>query len=563
MGNFLKNKRIGKKLQISFGAVIAIFIVTIVISIICILNINSKMKNFYENPYVNAVLQMEIRKDVQYVAKQILWSMTTDDQSETEAYLAEAEKYAGYISNNVEKLSDTFSNKELLAQVNAALADLKTERNAVMEFAHKNKNDEALAIYNTTYNDATIKLQNVLVEVGTFADNDASDSYQSASTLGTMAAVIMIGIGIVCILFCSYIGIIISKSIQKPAIELEEAAKKLSMGQLDALIVYESEDELGSLADSFRTAFTFMKEVISDTRYLLGEISSGNFRVKSKSRDQYIGAFADILQSMKVLVDNLDGTLKQINEGSNQVAVGANQMAESAQSLAEGATEQAGAIEELTATVEDVNNMAKESADHALKTAESTRQAATDAQEGQQSMQELVKAMENISNVSMEIQNIIGAIEDIASQTNLLSLNASIEAARAGEAGKGFAVVADQIGRLASDSAQSAVETKQLIDKSLEEIQNGNAITQKTVTILEGVIDKMRAFADMARTVSDSSGSQVEMLNQVQDGIEQIANVVQSNSAAAEETSATSEELSAQSENLNSLVGQFRLRNES
>lgn len=559
MEKFLKNKKIGKKLQLSFGSIITIFVVTIAIAVVCITLINNKMKDFYERPYVTAVLQMEIRKDVQYVGKQLLWAMTTDDMEETKSHVAEVESYSEQVGANVEKLSSISKNKELMEQLSDAVAALKTQRVAVAELTALNKNDEALVIYNSDYDKATVNLQNVLMEVGNYADEVAEESFQSAQALGRVGTILMFVIGIVCVLFCIYLGMLITKSIQKPIIELEAAAKKLSNGELDAEISYASKDELGGLADNFRTALTFMKVIISDTGYLLGEISKGNFLVRSKNEENYVGDFSGILNSTKTLVDNLDGTLKQINEGASQVAIGASQMADSAQSLAEGATEQAGAIEELTATIENVSIMATESADNAKDAAERTSSAAKEAQDGQRSMQELVTAMENISNVSMEIQNIIGAIEDIASQTNLLSLNASIEAARAGEAGKGFAVVADQIGKLASDSAQSAIETKELISKSLVEIESGNTITQMTVSILENIITSMGSFADMAKASWDSSTSQADMLHQIQDGIEQIASVVQNNSATAEESSATSEELSAQSDNLKSLVGEFQL----
>lgn len=175
-------------------------------------------------------------------------------------------------------------------------------------------------------------------------------------------------------------------------------------------------------------------------------------------------------------------------------------------------------------------------------------------------MNHLTDAMEKINNTSMEIQNIIGAIEDIAAQTNLLSLNASIEAARAGEAGKGFAVVADQIGKLAAESAQSAVNTRQLIAKSLEEVANGNQITEKTVSVLENIVENMVHFADAAKGASDASNMQADLMSQIKGGVEQISLVIQNNSAAAEETSATSEELAAQSESLKSIVAKFQLR---
>ena len=160
----------------------------------------------------------------------------------------------------------------------------------------------------------------------------------------------------------------------------------------------------------------------------------------------------------------------------------------------------------------------------------------------------------------MAVQNIIASIEDIASQTNLLALNASIEAARAGDAGRGFAVVADQIGKLATDSANSAINTKQLIEKSMEEIEAGNRITEKTVQAIKAVLVSMSEFGEISKTTSDTSRLQADMLEQIQDGIGQISNTVESNSAAAEETSATSQELFAQAENLKNQVQKFQLK---
>lgn len=168
--------------------------------------------------------------------------------------------------------------------------------------------------------------------------------------------------------------------------------------------------------------------------------------------------------------------------------------------------------------------------------------------------------MERINDTSKEISNIIAAIEDIASQTNLLSLNASIEAARAGEAGKGFAVVADQIGKLASDSAASAVDTKKLIEHSLQEIDHGNEIMAKATTAIESVIKGINSLAVSTNEISELSDTQADAMKQLEEGIEQISEVIQNNSAAAQQSSATSEELSAQSEALEHLVGQFTLK---
>lgn len=324
-------------------------------------------------------------------------------------------------------------------------------------------------------------------------------------------------------------------------------------------INYESPDELGKLAGNFRQACKTLEVIVQDTSYLLGKMAEGNFDVSSNNAQIYIGNFRQQYESISKLKHELSDTLTQINEASEQVASGSGQLAGGAQALAEGATDQAGAVEELTATVESVSGIAESSAESASGAYQMVRTAVEQADQSREELQALTNAMERISSTSQEIQNIIGSIEEIASQTNLLSLNASIEAARAGEAGKGFAVVADQIGKLAGDSAQAAVNTRDLIEKSLQEIENGNQITEKTVAALNKILESMNDFANAAKGASESSTEQADMLKQIEQGIEQISSVVQSNSAAAEETSATSQELSAQSEGLKNLVGRFKL----
>lgn len=168
--------------------------------------------------------------------------------------------------------------------------------------------------------------------------------------------------------------------------------------------------------------------------------------------------------------------------------------------------------------------------------------------------------MVRINETSKEIANIITTIRDIASQTNLLSLNASIEAARAGESGRGFAVVADQIGKLAADSAASAANTKNLIVNAIREIENGNAIMQRTTEAIGSVISGIQSLAESTNEINSLSSAQAETIKQLEVGVEQISEVIQNNSAAAQETSATSQELSTQSTTLEEMVGQFQLK---
>lgn len=453
----------------------------------------------------------------------------------------------------------SYNDKKKVAELKDAIEELKKQRAAVVELAKRNKNDEALALFNSDYNDATEKIQDILVDIGKVASAEAKSQYTSARVTGLVSIILMILIGAGTVAFSTVIRTTITGIMLKPIQELESAAEKLKAGQLDVEINYESPDELGKLAGNFRQACKTLEVIVQDTSYLLGEMAEGNFNVSSNNPQIYIGNFKQQYESMSKLKHELSDTLTQINEASEQVASGSGQLAGGAQALAEGATDQAGAVEELTATVESVSGIAESSAESASGAYQMVRTAVEQADQSREELQALTNAMERISSTSQEIQNIIGSIEEIASQTNLLSLNASIEAARAGEAGKGFAVVADQIGKLAGDSAQAAVNTRDLIEKSLQEIENGNQITEKTVAALNKILESMNDFANAVKGASESSTEQANMLKQIEQGIEQISSVVQSNSAAAEETSATSQELSAQSEGLKNLVGRFKL----
>lgn len=556
---FYRKLKVGTKLKYAFTTVIVTFAVAMAVSLVSIVMMNVDTYQFYREAYANSTLQMEIRKDIQLVGKYILWSMTTDDTGSTQSYLNSAQKYADQVGKNVTTLEKSYNDKKKVAELKDAIEELKKQRAALMELAQQNKNDEALALFNSDYNDATEKLQDILVDIGKVASAEAKSQYTSARVTGIVSIILMILIGTGAVAFSTVIRTTITGIMLKPIQELEGAAEKLKAGQLDVEINYESPDELGQLAGNFRQACKTLEVIVQDTSYLLGEMAEGNFNVSSNNAQIYIGNFRQQYESISKLKHELSDTLTQINEASEQVASGSGQLAGGAQALAEGATDQAGAVEELTATVESVSGIAESSAESASGAYQMVRTAVEQADQSREELQALTNAMERISSTSQEIQNIIGSIEEIASQTNLLSLNASIEAARAGEAGKGFAVVADQIGKLAGDSAQAAVNTRDLIEKSLQEIENGNQITEKTVAALNKILESMNDFANAAKGASESSTEQADMLKQIEQGIEQISSVVQSNSAAAEETSATSQELSAQSEGLKNLVGRFKL----
>lgn len=353
---------------------------------------------------------------------------------------------------------------------------------------------------------------------------------------------------------------IIGKVIGDPIKHCSERLVLLAEGDLHTpMPEITTEDETRKLADATESLMNSLKMVINDVDYLLGEMAEGNFRVSADKEKYYVGDFHGLIESMRTLKAKLSNALLDIRESVEQVSLGASQMAETAQGLAEGATDQAGSVEELQATITNLTSMVGESAQALKVSYEQARDFQKQAIASGEEMQDLTQAMQSINDTSKQINDIIEEIEDIASQTNLLSLNAAIEAARAGEAGRGFAVVADQIRKLADDSAKSAVHTRELIETSLAEIEKGNQITGRTYESLQKVVEGMDVLAGESQKAMDSSSTQAEAMEQLEQGIDQISIVVQNNSATAEETSATSEELSAQAINMNELVATFQL----
>ena len=372
------------------------------------------------------------------------------------------------------------------------------------------------------------------------------------------------GIVIVIIVGSYFISMIIGDEvavgISKPLDELKQRLRTFAQGDLEAPFpAVDSQDEIADMVGVARNMAEDLKTIISDSDKLLGKMAEGDYTVSSDMEDKYTGDFIGLLMAMRQMKTQMNDVMSHINEISSLVTAGSNNLAQASQEMAEGAMDQSAAIEELQATFADITGGVEKTSEKLNDTYRIAQEYAEEADHSHTEMQGMVDVIGRINDTSKQIENIISEIEDIASQTNLLSLNAAIEAARAGEAGKGFAVVAGQIRSLSEQSAKAAVDTRQLIESAIAVSNEGNEAAERVSTSIAKVINGMKEVADSSQKLSEIAEEQAKAMEQAEAGINQISDVIQSNSANAEETSATSEELSAQAETMNALISKFIL----
>ena len=401
-----------------------------------------------------------------------------------------------------------------------------------------------------------VNLMNVCVEKGDRAEKN----------LRHMEFIMLIVI-LVIVISSFWSSVILGKKmagdIEKPMVALADRLQSFAQGDLvSEFPECNTEDEIAYMIRVAKEMADNLNLIITDAGELLGQMADGNYAIGTKIEEKYVGQFGALKNAMRKMNRQMNSTLEQVEEAAKQVSAGAENLAQSAQSLAEGATDQAGSVEELTATITNITDSVTRTAGELQKTTQKAENYAKQADEGHTQMKSLMEEMDRINETSKKIQNIIADIEDIASQTNLLSLNAAIEAARAGDAGRGFAVVADQIRTLAEQSAKSAVDSRNLIEASIYEVGEGNKIATKASDSLKEVVDGVQSIAESAKKMRDVSTSQAAGMEQADVAIARIAEVVQANSATSQETSATSEELTAQATTLSEMVAQFKLRND-
>ena len=554
----LENMHLKERIDYGYRKVITMMLSSGLVSVVIIGVLFANMMHYVENVNVADQAVKICRINVNAAARNIREMALNEDTSSYDNYEQTVKRLLSEVDSELQILKKT----EVLSDENyeeyaTALSDWGKIGYSIIEEI-KNGNDENAtdAILNNC-TPALNKVVEIAIKLDELTDEASSETVRNM-VVCTVAGFVVI---IVCLVFAFTLTRKTSKRVLETILEplhaIEDVAMELTEGNLHSTLEYHSDDEIGKLAHSMRKSIRILGTYVDDIDRSMKLFSEGNFDVHPEV--EWRGDFVGILNSFMAFQASMAGTIKGIQNVSNEVSGAAEQVASSSNDLADGATNQAAVVEELTATVTGVSEQVEKNSQSAKEISVKVDELGNAISESNGKMHEMVDSMHEISEASKEIDKIITTINEIASQTNLLALNASIEAARAGEAGKGFAVVANQVNVLADQSAQAAKESATLIETSVKAVEKGMVIAGQTAAQLEEVAENSKLITTEVTNIAETLETQTTEIKQINEGIEQINDVVQTNSATSEECAAASQEMSSEAESLREMIRKFKV----
>jgi len=564
----IANLKVAGKLKVYRMTVLVMTLFLVLVALLSTLVIRSNIEKITEvwSPSLEYLQDLETMT-AKYRIKQYQHLVESDasDMTACEEEIRNLESQIKDTDANLDAIitadSDAQKGQDDYKVANAAWEKYRAASDEILKLSREDKQQEAAKLMTGE----VYKEYKAFAEKLTILRDEFQVELDQAKTMANVCIIIIfvviVAVGLAIAVVTTLIGRIITNSITEPVEQIDAAVASLRKGELSnvEMLTYESEDEFGNTIRNLKEAMGILADYVSEISVEVKAIAQGNLTRNGDDITDFLGDFSELKTSLLYILKRFNSTLTEISNLAEQVSSNASEVENASKSLADGATEQAGVIEELNATIDTVVDLAEDTAKETQSASARVKASADKANEEKEKMNDLLMEMEHITEISKEIGNIITDIEDIASQTNLLSLNASIEAARAGEAGKGFAVVADQIGKLAADSAKSAVNTRDLIDKTLVEIENGNTITRTAADAFNQIIADMESFAEIAQNTMEKANSQAESLEQIGQGIEQLSSVVQGNAASSEENTAISINLAEGAAKMHDRVNIFKL----
>jgi len=350
----------------------------------------------------------------------------------------------------------------------------------------------------------------------------------------------------------------IAQAVDSPIVEIRDAMNQMAQGKiLGTKITGDYVGDFLEIRDAVNHMIDTMGTYIGEVAEILAGISEGDL-TKAVERE-YVGDFALLKRPINQISKNLHKIIAEISSASQYVLEGAKKITSNATELADGSSSQAVSLEELNTAVELIKLQTAQFAENAHDANSISNKSTTNAKDGHEAVIQMLDAMARIRESSSDISKIIKTIQDIAFQTNLLSLNAAVEAARAGEHGRGFSVVAEEVRNLSVRSQNAASETTALIQDSISRVESGTSIANTTSDSLNIIVENATEVFELINNIATAATEQSETIAQISVVLLNTANMVQDNSRFAHESAATAQELNSQSEMLQQLVAYFKL----
>lgn len=560
--NYIKNDSISKKLSKTFTTIISLMLVAIICSIIGIIYMASRTNKLYTSPYEISNIVSNIKANLKDLDGNIYKAVSTTDSIKKNTYIYLSNTQADMLKLNIENLNNIFGgSNSKVTTLSQNVDTLEPIRKEICSLISDNEKDKAIKLLENSYSLQMELSQNTLLSLSNEAEIQAKNFVTSSNIYRniTLSAIIIM------ILIIIVISFTFSKVLTNLLIgginNIKNISKSLLEGNLNIKSNYESKDELGEMSSDLIKSLGMLTSYITDITSTLERLSHSDLDINLDNTIEYKGDFFPIKESLSKIITSLNITFSDIRNSIEFTASSSDELASTTQVLADGSTEQATAVEVLFANFTDVLTQVQNNADHAYEASNVSDNTKNIVADGSKKMNLLMESIKEITISSKQIAAIINTIEDIASQTNLLSLNAAIEAARAGEAGRGFAVVADEVKKLAAQSSSSVKNTTAIIEKSLHSILEGEQLAKETFEALNNIVKNVDNTAELVKQISIASGNQTEAVSQMTIGLTKISEVVQTNSASSEEIASSTEQLACQAQSINDKLSAYKLKN--
>lgn len=560
-----KNYSIKKRNTVSFGAIIAMMSLFMILSLSTLSNVGSLSEKIYNGSYVTNETVWQMRVNLQALDKYTSRAIIEKDITKKNEYIKIADEHAESLKKNMNSIKgrleeDDSIDTNLINEFNKYMDESAIERQKVVELIRNGHNEEAANMLTTTYADTIDSAREVLEKIGDNTTASAEEFLKRSDRLTLYNFIFTVAVGAVIIAFSIWIMKVINSILVEGIQSLRKISLNLNEGKLETDNTYISNDEIGQVISEMNESITLLKSYVDDEVTTLNTLASGNLDIELNKDIDYRGQFKEIQTSFGIIIDTLNDIFKNMAESSKSIAEGSEDIHTTTEIISEGSMEQAGAVEELLASFTEISDQVKENAKDIEKTEEYLESTKMIVDEGNSKMDTLRNSMNDINEAAQQVSQVTETIDDIASQVNLLALNAAIEAARAGESGKGFAVVAEEVRKLAEEVKIAAGDTREIIEHAISKAGEGSMLANETAESLHIIVKNVVRTTELSKKVSEVSNSQSIAIAQMVEGVNQIADVVEKNSSTLEEITNSTNELSRQATRVDGELARYKVK---